>query len=179
MPHIHTEDGQHDFTASAFIVRLDTPEPALMLHKHKKLDQYLQFGGHVELHEHLWAALIHELREESGYDMSQLKVLQPAVRLEKLTGIALHPMPVCLVTLRFPGLNHYHTDIAFGFVTDQAPSGEIGAGESAIIKPFAAAELRALPSNQIPENVRETGLFVLDKACRDWQPVATDAWAKE
>lgn len=51
MPHIHTEPGQHDHTASAYIVRLDEAEPALILHRHKILGQYLQFGGHVELDE--------------------------------------------------------------------------------------------------------------------------------
>jgi hypothetical protein len=49
MAHIHTEPGQHDFTASAFIIRLDRlderGQPKLLLHKHKKLHKLLQFGG--------------------------------------------------------------------------------------------------------------------------------------
>ena len=36
MPHINTKPGQHDFTASAFIVRLDRSEPQVLLHLHKK-----------------------------------------------------------------------------------------------------------------------------------------------
>ena len=45
MAHIHTEPGQHDFTASAFIIRTDTPEPKLLLHRHKLVGKYLQIGG--------------------------------------------------------------------------------------------------------------------------------------
>ena len=71
MPHIHTLPGEHDATASAYIVRTDLGEPAIMLHRHKKLDTMLQFGGHVELHENPLEAIAHELREESGYDFRQ------------------------------------------------------------------------------------------------------------
>ena len=33
MPHIHTEPGQHDHTASAYIFRTDFSEPKVMLQK--------------------------------------------------------------------------------------------------------------------------------------------------
>lgn len=70
MPHIHTEPGQHDLTVSAYIVRMDLPEPAIILHKHRKLNKWLQFGGHVEPHENPWQAVQREIREESGYELS-------------------------------------------------------------------------------------------------------------
>jgi len=63
MAHIHTQPGQHDHTASAYIVRTDFDEPKIMLHLHRKIGKYLQFGGHVELHETPWQAVVHELRE--------------------------------------------------------------------------------------------------------------------
>lgn len=81
MAHIHTEPGQHDHTASGFIVRTDTPEPTLILHRHKKTGKYMQFGGHIELDETPWQAVRHELMEESGYDLSDLQILQPMQRL--------------------------------------------------------------------------------------------------
>lgn len=39
MSHIHTKPGQHDFTASAFIIRTDGTEPRAMVHMHKKTSQ--------------------------------------------------------------------------------------------------------------------------------------------
>ena len=171
MPHLHTEPGQHDLTVSAYIIRLDTAEPSLMLHKHKLLDKYLQFGGHVELHENPWAALTHELLEESGYTMQQLKVLQPTSRLTKVSNAILHPTPANILTHAFGNLDHYHTDIAYAFVTHEAPSATIGDGESTDIKLLTAQELAALSADKIPENVREIGLYALDSCLTEWTNV--------
>jgi hypothetical protein len=173
MAHIHTEPGQHDFTASAYIVRIDTPEPALLLHLHKKLRKYLQFGGHVELNEDPWQALVHELAEESGYSMNQLMLLQPKLRLKRLTGTKLHPSPVYIQTHDFPGLDHYHIDIAFAFTTSEEPGSKIGEGESLDIRTFTLTELKALPQDEILENVRETGIFILKECLKEWEPVKT------
>lgn len=172
MPHIHTEPGQHDFTASAYIVRLDTPEPALMLHMHKKLHKYLQFGGHVELRETPWQALIHELAEESGYDITQLKLLQPTVRLKRLTDTDLHPQPLSIQTHHFPGIDHYHTDIAYAFTTDQKPRNSVAEGESQQLRLFTLKELQELPADAIYANVRETSIYVLTELLNRWEPVA-------
>lgn len=76
MAHIHTGLGQHDLTVSAFIVRGAPDGPRLLLHRHKKLALVLQPGGHVELAENPWAAIIREIAEETGYSATQLVVLQ-------------------------------------------------------------------------------------------------------
>lgn len=172
MAHIHTGPGQHDLTASAFIVRLDTSEPTLMLHMHKKLHKYLQFGGHVELHETPWQAVTHELAEESGYAMSQLQLLQPKLRIKKLTGTDLQPHPLQINTHKFNDeLDHYHTDIAFAFVTSEAPKNNVQEGESSDIHLFTLEELKAIPSDKIVENVRETGIFVLTECLNNWEVI--------
>lgn len=172
MPHLHTEPGQHDLTVSAYIViRHDGAEPALLLHRHKKLNKYLQFGGHVELHEDPWRALTHELAEESGYAISQLKLLQPILRVEKLSSATLHPYPVNLLTHKFGELEHFHTDIAYAFTTQQTPQGSIDDGESTDTEAFTSKELVALSPEEIPENVREIGLFVLDRCLDNWTEV--------
>jgi hypothetical protein len=169
MGHLHTEPGQHDVTASAYIVRIDGPEPVLLLHMHKKLNQYLQFGGHVEHHEDPWQAITHEIAEESGYLMQQLRLLQPSLRLKKVSGVALHPVPVTLLTHEFPGLDHFHTDMAFAFTTRESPAKEVEEGESTIMRNFTAAQLRALPEKDIPSNVREIGLFILEDILSAWE----------
>jgi 8-oxo-dGTP pyrophosphatase MutT (NUDIX family) len=173
MPHLHTQPGQHDPTASAYIVRTDFGEPKLMLHRHKKLKRFLQFGGHIEHNENPWAAIVHELAEETGYDIDQLKLLQPSERLESLTDAVIHPMPVYVMTHEFSDIDHYHTDIAFAFITDQPPEGSLKEGESKAIELFTAGELRQLPAAEIPESVREAGLYVLDICTKNWVPTAS------
>lgn len=51
-------------TASLFIV--DEPMQHLLLHHHRRLDRWLQMGGHVEGHEEPERAALREGREESG-----------------------------------------------------------------------------------------------------------------
>lgn len=171
MAHIHTQPGQHDATTSAFIVRADGPEPAVLLHLHKKLGTYMQFGGHIELNETPWQAIVHEVKEESGYDMSQLKLLQPKQRLMHLSGADLHPYPVCINTHSFPDLNHFHSDIGYAFVVDGPPSVQVSGDESKTFMRITRDELVALPKELIIDNVREIGLFVLDVCLRDWQQI--------
>ena len=175
MAHIHTGDGQHDLTVSGFVVRSDFDEPKLILHMHKKLGKYVQFGGHVELNENPWQAVAHELKEESGYDIADLKVLQPADRLSRLSGTILHPQPVCVNTHDFPGMGykHSHIDVLFGFVADREPKSAVGEGESAEIVLFTKQELIDVPADQIIENVREIGLHILDVCYPNWEQIAT------
>lgn len=172
MAHIHTDPHQYDLTASAYIIRLDTAEPRLMLHKHKKLNKYLQFGGHVELNENPWSAVSHEINEESGYAMGQLKLLQPSIQPVRISQGVIHPHPVATLSVQFGDSDHYHTDIAYAFVTREQASGSINKDESADIRTFTATELAALPASDIPENVREIGLYILEECLANW--VETD-----
>ena len=72
MPHIHNKPGQHDICVSGYIVKItEGDEPRIILHKHRKLKMLLQFGGHVELDETPWQAVLREIAEESGYDKNQ------------------------------------------------------------------------------------------------------------
>ena len=74
MPHLHTGLGEYDHTVSAFIVKVDsTGEPKLLLHHHKKLDVLLQPGGHIELTETPWAAIAHEIKEETGLEVTNIQ----------------------------------------------------------------------------------------------------------
>ncbi len=170
MAHIHTKPGQHDHTASAFIVRTDFSEPKLMLHMHKKIHSYLQFGGHIELHETPWQAITHEIREESGYVIDKLKLLQPKRRLQSLTNVVLHPMPIYHNTHNFSE-THFHTDVAYAFVADQKPSVKLDASESSEMLLVSRQELVDLSSDHIFESVREAGLFVFDHCLPHWEVV--------
>ncbi len=171
MPHIHTEPGQHDLTASAYVVRTDLPEPAILLHMHKTLHKWMQFGGHVELHENPWQTVIHELREESGYELSQLKLLQPDIRLPEFDTILRHPWPVSVITGKFDNLDHYHTDIAYAFTADQAPIGVTDENESGKFRLFTYKELHALANDQTLNNVRAVSLAILSDYLLTWRQV--------
>lgn len=179
MPHIHTQPGQHDLTVSTFIVRTDTPEPTLLLHMHKKLGKLLQFGGHSELHETPWQAMIHELREESGYDPDQLLLVQPKTRIKRLTGVAMHPLPFVFHTVRFsPDLDHYHSDLAYLALASEPPRNQVAEKESSDIRLLTLKEILVLPESEIFQNVRETCIFVLEHAIdKEWDLVPATEFA--
>lgn len=172
MPHIHNNNGEHDSTASAFIVRIDTPEPSILLHVHKKLGKLLQFGGHVELSENPWQAILHEITEETGYDPSQLIILQPENMLITLDNAVLHPYPVCINTHNFSDSpDHKHTDISYAFTTTSEPKGVPDNGESTDFRLLTLSELRGLTDDEIIPNVRAIAEYVLISCVPNWIPL--------
>ncbi len=173
MPHIHTASGQHDHTVSACIVRTDTTEPQALLHMHRKMQKLLYIGGHIELDETPWQAITHELTEESGYDISQLAVLQPAERMKQMDGAIVHPYPVCINTHPI-GDDHYHTDINYAFVTDQNPQSSIATGESTDIRWLTQAELHKLDVSSVASGVIDVYDFIFDVCLEQWERVSTE-----
>ncbi len=170
MAHIHTNPGEHDLTTSAFVVRDDLETPKLLLHMHKKLHVLLQPGGHVELREDPWQAITHELKEESGYALEELEILQPKGALRQVTNAKLHPVPVVVNTHNFDDEGtHKHTDISFAFLAHDAPKSQPEEGESNDIRWLSLEELSALDSSEIFENVREIGKYVLTHVYQEWE----------
>jgi 8-oxo-dGTP pyrophosphatase MutT (NUDIX family) len=146
-----------------------------MLHLHKKHGRYMQFGGHIELNENPWQAITHELKEESGYEIDQVQLLQPRQRLHKISHATIHPQPVSHTTHPVPG-DHFHTDIVYALTTREEPRSKPDEGESTHIKLFTRAELLALPTDQIFENVREIALYIFDEVLPSWEAVPTDTY---
>ena len=174
MPHIHTKPGQYDHTASAYIFRVDLIEPKVVLHRHRLLGCYMQFGGHIELSETPWQAIVHELREEVGYDITQLSFLQPEKRIKQLTNAVVHPVPVSHSSHPFnkKGSGHFHTDVGYAVIAHEDPKYTPDDGESTDIKLFSREEIAALPSGEILENVREIILAIFDDFLKNWQQVS-------
>ena len=174
MPHIHTEPGQIDQTVTAYIVRLDGDEPRALLHMHRKLAKLLPVGGHIELDETPWAALAHELEEESGYALEQLSVLQPKLRISEADDIAIHPQPL-LVNTHAITPDHYHTDMAYLLTTHQEPMHQIGDGESSDLRWLTREEVIQLSQSEIWDNTRATVLAAFDSYMHEWESIpATD-----
>ncbi len=174
MPHIHTGSGHHDLTVSAYIVRIDGPQPTILLHHHKKLKVWMQVGGHVELHETPWTAVQHEIREESGYDISQLSILQPDTTLTDLddTSVA-HPLPFLFATHPYGNQDHFHTDAAFVFTTKESPRYGLDKEESDQLAYLTRKEILNFPQEQMMTNVRKAILYIFDHLLDSWRPVDT------
>lgn len=142
MPHIHTLPDQHDMTVSAYIVRVDQSEPLCLVHMHRKMGKLMQAGGHIELSETPWQSITHELVEETGYTLSELKVAQhTAERIEQGVNIN-HPVPFCMNT-HSVGNEHFHSDLCYGFVAE-GPAAQLPAeGESVDLRWLSLADMAA------------------------------------
>lgn len=162
MPHIHNEPGEHDHTVSAFIVRkFEDNVWRLLLHRHKKLGTLMQFGGHIELNETPWQTLAHELREESGYDMNELRIVLSPPKIG-LVDTDEHYAPFSMNTHSFnKERTHFHTDATYAFIAHAEPSAGRAEGESKELKWLTYDELIQLPEADIFSNVKQLGLFVL------------------
>lgn len=176
MPHIHTEDNQHDHTTSAFIVRTDFSEPKLMVHMHRKIGKLLQAGGHVELDETPWQSIRHELIEETGYDLNQLRILQPASnRLDFLSTAVVHPIPVVTHTHAYSSQStHKHTDTVYAFIASGEPKGLPAEGESQDVRWLTLSELKAYDPDGISKITVEIGEHILTCLLQEWVTLDLD-----
>lgn len=142
MPHIHTEPNQHDITISAYIVLRGEGEDKLLVHMHRKFGKLLQIGGHIELDETPWQTVAHELVEESGYELSELKLLQPLPSVPMVDNAVVHPVPFLMNTHKIG--EHYHSDLCYAFVARDVPQSAPGEGESTDLRWVTQAELNQL-----------------------------------
>ena len=161
MPHIHDKPGQVDCTVTILLFKKQEDGLETMLHMHKKLGILLPIGGHVELDETPWQAVALELEEESGYESALLQLLQPAVRLRRIGGNAVvHPQPVAVNTHALPN-EHFHSDLAYAFVVNGAPTKPLADNESDDIRWLTKDQVDNLGSNEIRENTKELLDFVM------------------
>jgi 8-oxo-dGTP pyrophosphatase MutT (NUDIX family) len=175
MGHIHTKPGQHDYSVGFYIVRLDGNEPRVLLHLHKKMQMLLPIGGHIELDEKPWQAVARELKEESGYSLSQIRILQPNERIQSLTDIIAHPQKV-LVSDQDVTSEHFHTDFAYALVVHGDPQGIADEGESTDFRWLTKAELNKLMLAEVFPNTREIYNFILGQCLPKWDQVDPKAY---
>ena len=162
MPHIHAQPNQHDITVSAYIILLGDSELKMLVHMHRKYNKLLQIGGHIELDETPWQAIAHELREESGFSVDELSVLQPMPNLNNLDEAIVHPTPL-LVNTHKVGSDHYHSDLCYAFVAEALPSSMPLDGESEDLRWLTKDELTKLASEGLAMNdCTQIYLHILD-----------------
>lgn len=104
--------GEKHFTASVWVVTKSKPKKVLLIH-HKKLDRWLQLGGHIEQFENPIETAIRETQEESGVDISFLA--QKIVAADKETKFL--PVPDFMVEQFIPQYQetseHFHLDMQY------------------------------------------------------------------
>lgn len=175
MPHIHTQPGQIDVTVTMYLFRWRDDVLEMMLHMHKKLNKLLPIGGHIELDETIWRAVAHEMEEESGYELSRVKLLQPKLRLASLDDAVIHPQPVVVNTHEITK-GHFHSDSAYAFLVDGQPTKTLAENESSDIRWMTMEDIDKLSDAEIYSNVSEICHFIVDNFS-EWDIVETNSYS--
>ena len=129
-------------TGSSWIVD-PTDESTLFTH-HKKLDRWLQLGGHCDGDSDVLRVAIKEAEEESG-------ILDFQVVTPDIFDIDIHPIPA-----RGDIPSHFHYDVRFAL---RAPQREFAiSDESNDLRWIAIRELHAITSEQSLLRMREKWL---------------------
>lgn len=115
-------------TASAWIV--DPGRSLVVLLHHRKLDRWLQLGGHVDGDSDVRRAAAREAREESG-----LRSLRPL-------GAGIYDVDVHLIPARGAEPAHEHHDLRFAFEADPSEP---------LVRNAEAHDLRWIPLTQIED----------------------------
>ena len=120
-------------TASSWIIDKDAAH-ALLTH-HRKLDRWLQLGGHIEDDSDILDAALREAREESG--LSDIACVN-----DDVFDVDVHPIPA-----RGTEPAHYHYDVRFLLRARRGDALTIS-DESHDLRWFSIAELQAMPTDE-------------------------------
>ena len=109
----------------------------VLLNHHRKLDRWLQFGGHFDEEQLPDAVALREGREESGLDDLRLAPMAPPAPVP--FDVDVHTIPA-----RGAQPEHLHLDIRYLLLTDK-PELATPSAESHTIRWFDFAPTQALP----------------------------------
>ncbi|MGE3174856.1 MAG: NUDIX hydrolase [Planctomycetota bacterium] len=147
-------------TASAWILSADA-QRCLLTH-HRKLDRWLQLGGHVDGEPQVHRAALREAQEESG--MAVFELLAPGAELLPL-DLDVHPIPA-----RGAEPRHLHWDVRFLL---RALPGQ------PLVLSAESKDLRWIPRDALGELTSEESVLRLERRAARWlaggvQVVAAD-----
>ncbi|HEU0266772.1 MAG TPA: NUDIX domain-containing protein [Candidatus Saccharimonadaceae bacterium] len=138
MPHIHTADGQFDFTVSGYLVYKNKT----LLIRHKYLPIWTPPAGHIELDQTPVDALYAEIKEEAGIDRNHLTLIETHQETNRFARGEATRLPVPFdVEYHQITDKHRHINLAY-ILTSDTNNVEPGPGESNTFKWFSADELR-------------------------------------
>ncbi len=153
------------FTATAFVVRDDST----LLHWHKRLQQWMPPGGHIEPDEDPLEAALREVREETGLAVEVIPagVALPFDYPEQL------PPPYTILIEDIPGPEepHKHIDLIY-FCRPLDGAGQPPIGDKTLrwvhadeLRANAALEVAGCGlSVRVPEDVRQLALIAIQFA---------------
>ncbi|MFA6563026.1 MAG: NUDIX hydrolase [Verrucomicrobiia bacterium] len=118
------------FTGSALVVSTDGQRA--LLHHHRKLDRWLQFGGHCDGDEDVLHVAQREAREESGIAGLAAASAQPF-------DLDIHEIPA-----NGGEPAHFHYDVRYMFIAQKNAAGTVSE-ESHALRWFTPKEMLALP----------------------------------
>lgn len=128
-------------TASAWIV--DADRERFLLTHHRKLNRWLQLGGHVDGESHVHHAALREAREESG--MSEFAFVGGDGRLDDVAPLPLD-VDVHVIPARGTEPEHEHHDVRFLLIA--RPDQRLAiSDESNDLRWFDAGEFASLTSD--------------------------------
>ena len=123
-------------TGSAWIQN-NSRDSVLLMH-HRKLDKWLQLGGHADGDSNIKFVAIKEAQEESG-------LLNFEFRSKTIFDLDIHLIPA-----QSNNPEHFHYDIRYHFLTDDSVP---------IIKNHESIDLAWIPLNQISEYTKEESIL--------------------
>lgn len=149
---------KYDLIAGGFVVR----DKKVLLIDHKKLEQWLPFGGHIEPGESPHEALIRECKEElPGLELRFLQFPEPPFKREieipMNLNVHVHSMPADNTTPE----PHLHYCINY-LCTTKSKNFDYNRDELRGFRWFNEKDL-GLEKN-MPENIKEFSLYSLDLA---------------
>jgi 8-oxo-dGTP pyrophosphatase MutT (NUDIX family) len=138
------------FTGSALVVNADGSR--VLLHHHRKLDRWLQFGGHCDGDEDILRVARREALEESG-------IQGLIVASERPFDLDIHEIPA-----HSGDPVHFHYDVRFMFIAPQQAA-PVLSEESRELRWFAPGDLPALPLDEsLRRMIRKWQLIVARRA---------------
>lgn len=161
MPHIHTEDGQFDYTVAGYLVYKNTT----LLFKHKYLPVWTPPSGHIEMYQTPIEALFNEIEEEAGINTSHLTLVETTpypVDFRRGEGVAL-PLPFDLEHHAITD-THRHINMAY-IVKSDTNDVQPGPGESNTFKWFTKEDL--LKFTETNDSILSSALYALEYAGKE------------
>jgi 8-oxo-dGTP pyrophosphatase MutT (NUDIX family) len=121
------------FTGSALVVSANGQKA--LLHHHRKLDRWLQFGGHCDGDEDVLRVALREAEEESG--------------IRGLIVTSARPFDLDIHEIPAHGSEpvHFHYDVRYVFIAPEG-STEVLSAESHELRWFSPEEMMALPLDE-------------------------------
>lgn len=157
MPHIHTGNGEFDYTVAGYIIH----DNKTLLIKHKYLPIWTAPAGHIEITQSPLDALYTEIHEEAGIPRESLTLIETQPRpLSFRRNPEATELPLPFDFEYHPIIDgHRHINLSY-ILTSSTNHVEPGPGESHTFKWFSADELHNFDDTN--DSVKSAALYAIE-----------------